>query len=428
MHRLRLHRPAGIKARPLIAALAAAASCGAWADEPSPYYIGVTASLTHDSNVYRIPESTVLTSDRSRSDTYWGTGLVGGFDQSIGRQHLYAAAKLNLNQYQHNDTLNNTSYGVNAGWDWATIERLSGGVTADVNQSLASYDNSSTAEPTIVRNILKTEQLAARVRWGGDGVLNLDGAYAHSHVSYSATPTSESSQDSGSIGASYRVGPTLRLGIGLRLSHAVAPNAVPIVGGGFEANKTDGRNLDFSADWRPSAQTGLNARLSWTRQTNSGISERDFSGLTGALGASYAPTSKLSFSASLSRDAGTNSSFFNLANTTAGQPVSGLSESSRTTDSLALGAAYAATAKIGITAGLQYRHNKVADQTTVAGTATNNDHNDNTRSVSIGANYAIARNGSLACNLAYVSRGVSGTAAFSYSANTAMCSAQFVLR
>ena len=420
MQRQKPRQSTGILVRPLIAALAAAASGGAWADEPNPYYIGVTQSLTHDSNVFRLPDGS--------GDNYASTGLVGGFDQSIGRQRIHATANVRENYYQREKTLNNISYGVSAGWDLVTIENLSGGITVDANQSLASYDNNNAARPTTNRNILKTQQLAARVLWGGVGAFNLNGAYAHSRVSYSETPIAESSQDSASVGGSYRIGPTLRLGADLRLSRAVAPNAFQTAPGVFTANTTDGRNLDFSADWRPSVQTGLNARLSWTRQTNSGINDRDFSGLTGGLSASYAPTSKLSFSASLSRDAGTNSSFFNLANPNAGKPVTGLSENSQTADSLSLGAAYAATAKIGVTAGLQYRRSKVSDQTVVGNVVVANDHDDSTRSASIGANYAIARNWSLACNLAYVSRDVSGRVPYSYNANTVSCSAQFVLR
>ncbi len=407
-------------ARPLMAALAAAASAGVWADEPSPYYIGVTQAITHDSNVYRLSNGS--------ADTFGSTGLVGGFDQSIGRQRIFAAANVRDNYYVREKTLNNISYGLSAGWDLQTIEKLSGGISVDVNQSLASYDNNSQAQPSTTRNILKTQQLGARVRWGGDAALNLDAGYSYSHVSYSETPTSESTQNSVSLGGSYRVGPTLRLGADVRLSHSVAPNGALIGPGVFTENSTNGRNLDFNASWKYSAQTGVNGRLSWTKQTNSGDGDRDFSGLTGGVTATYAPTAKVSFNASLNRDAGTNSSFFNLANANAGQPVRGLSENSQTTDSLSLGASYAATAKIGVNAGLDYRRSKVVDQTVVAGAVVGNDHTDRTRSASLGANYAIARNWSLACNLAYVSRDVGGALPYAYSANTVGCTARFTLR
>ena len=424
MHRQKSRQPAHLRVRPMIAALAAlaalAASGSARADEPSPYYIGATQSLTHDSNVYRLSNGS--------SDTYGSTGLVGGFDQAIGRQRIYATANVRDNYYQREKTLNNISYGVSAGWDWQTINKLSGGITVDANQALASYDNNSQAQPSTARNILKTQQLGARVRWGGEGVLNLDGAYSHSNVSYSLTPTSESSQDSVSLGGSYRVGPTLRVGGDLRLSRSVSPNGALIAPGVFTENTTNGRNLDLNASWQYSAQTGVNGRLSWTKQTNSGNGDRDFSGLTGGVTATYAATAKVSFNASLNRDAGTNSSFFNLANPNAGQPVRGLSENSQTTDSLSVGASYAATAKIGVNAGLNYRRSKVVDQTVLAGAVVGNDHTDRTRSASLGANYAIARNWSLACNLAYVSRDVGGALPYAYSANTVGCTAQFTLR
>ena len=424
MHRQKFRQPAVLRVRPTLATLAAlaalAASGSARADEPSPYYIGATQSLTHDSNVYRLSNGS--------SDTYASTGLVGGFDQAIGRQRIYATANVRDNYYQREKTLNNISYGLSAGWELQTINRLSGGITVDANQALASYDNNSQARPSTTRNILKTQQLGARVRWGGDAALNLDAGYSYSHVGYSETPTSESSQDSVSLGGSYRVGPTLRVGGDLRLSHSVSPNGALIAPGVFTDNTTNGRNLDLNANWQYSAQTGVNGRLSWTKQTNSGNGDRDFSGLTGGVTGTYAATAKVSFNASLNRDAGTNSSFFNLANPNAGQPVRGLSENSQTTDSLSVGASYAATAKIGVNAGLDYRRSKVVDQTVVAGAVVGNDHTDRTRSASLGANYAIARNWSLACNLAYVSRDVGGTLPYAYSANTVGCTAQFTLR
>lgn len=420
MQRLKLHRPTAIQVRPLLAALAATAGCSAWADEPSPYYIGVTQSVVHDSNVYRTPDG--------RGDTYGATGLVGGFDQSIGRQRVFGDLNLRNNTYAREKTLDNVSYGVTAGWDWATIEKLSGGVLLNVRQGLATYDNNSSAQPTLARNILKTEQFAARVRWGGTGVLNLNSAYSYSHVDYSETPASESAQHTGSIGASYRIGPTLRLGTALRLSRNVQPKALQSAPGVFEENKVNGRYLDLTADWLPSVQTGLNARLSWTRQTNSGVSDRDFSGLTGGLNASYAPTAKLAFSASLSRDTGANSSFFNLTNPTTGQSTASVAENDHTYDSLALGATYAATAKIGVNAGVGYRHGRIKDQVLIGNLVSTDERNDNTSSASIGASYAIARNWSLGCNFEHLKRDVSGFIPYAYDANVFSCTAQFVLR
>ena len=110
--------------RPLIAALATLAGAAAWADEPSPWYLGVSQALTHDSNVYRVPDGV--------GDNYSSTGLLGGFDQPIGRQRLHGSANIRYNKYQDETTLDNTSYGVAAGWDWETIEKMQARVEYDL--------------------------------------------------------------------------------------------------------------------------------------------------------------------------------------------------------------------------------------------------------------------------------------------------------
>ena len=412
--------------QPLWVALAAATACGAaWADEPSPYFIGATQSLTHDSNVYRSPTRV--------SDNFSSTGLIGGFDQPIGRQRVFANASVQLNKYQGQSTLDNTSYNALLGLDFATIMKLSGGLSLSTTQSLVNADNTNTLVPSTDRNLAQTDQFNARAAWGGDAALTLNTAYSHSRVRYSAPAfvASESSQDSFSLGSNYRVGASLSVGAGLRVSSSVSPKGVQVAAGVFDENTAKGRNIDLLADWRPTALITTSARLSWTRQSNSRVGSLDFSGLTGSLSATYAPTAKLGFNASLARDAGTNASFFNLANPITGNTVTGLTESSRVSNNLSLGATYAATAKISMNAGAQWRRSTIVDSITLAGNGSNNERTDETKSLSLGANYAFSRSLSFSCSLAHLTRNASASVAFagfSYAADTASCSAQFTLR
>jgi hypothetical protein len=399
--------------RLLLAALIAAVGCTAWADEANPYYIGVSQGFTHDSNVYRLPTGvTPLTG--GRGDTYSSTTLLGGFDQPIGRQRVHANATVAANRFQDHDNLDNTSYGVDAGWDWATIEKLSGNVFVGLNQSLASLENAALI-PLSGRNLIKTQRFGGRVQWGGDSLLTLQATYAHSRVSYSAPSYAqvESSDDSVSLGAYYQLSGAVRLGTALRFSQGETGHA-PV-------NETDSHSLDLTADWQPGGRTSANARLSWTKQSNSVVGGRDFSGLTGALGLTYAPTAKLAFTAALSRDAGVYSSFFNLNNAGQTTPIFGLSESSRTTNAFSLGATYAATAKISVDAGAQYRRAGLVNSG--GGKST-----DSLRSLSLGAHYAIARNWMLACNVSRLKRSIRGSLSYDAPANIASCSAQFTLR
>jgi hypothetical protein len=412
--------------RTLATVLSMAGAGIACAEEPSPWYVGASQAVTHDSNVYRAPNK--------QSDTYSSTGLLGGFDQPVSRQRFYGAANVRYNKYGSQSTLDNTSYGVNAGWDWATIEKLSGTLGGYANQNLASFDNNATV-PITTRNILKTDQVSATARWGGDGLLTLDTSYAHSRVRYSAPEylASTSDGDSASVGATYRFGPDLRVGTGFRYSRTKSPFAVALVAvptgpDDYQPNTSHGRNLDLTMAWATTAQTGVNARLSWTRQSNSGVSGRDFSGLTGSLAANYTPTAKLAFSASAGRDAGTYASFFNFPTRGTATPVSGLSENSQTTDTYALGASYAATAKIAVNASLQYGRARLVDSVAVGGAGSSSERDDITKSAALGVSWAIARSVQLGCNVSHSSRRTTGANGFGYNDDLASCSAQFTLR
>lgn len=417
--------------RPIVAAAAAMASgiAGAQAQDPNPYYIGVRQAITHDSNVYRIPNGV--------GDNFATTSLLAGFDQPIGRQRLYARGDLSYSKYQDETSLDNTSYGVTAGWDWATIERLSGNVFVSATRGLANR-NDITNNTQRVKNVVTADQIGASVRWGGEARLNLEASYSHSRARYSAPQSlaSESNTDYGSVGAFYRLSPDLRIGTALRYTRkespfgVVAPGVLIALGpDDYRSNTTNGRNLDFIVDWRYTEKTGVNARLSYTRETNSAIGARDFSGLTGAIAATYAPTAKLAFSASLSRDANTTSSFFNYTAVSAGIPftINGIAEGRQTTDTLALAGTYAATAKINVNAGLQYRRGKLVNSASLLNASASSEQNDTVKSASLGATWQITRNWDAACSVARESRSISGTG-FSYDANIATCSAQITLR
>lgn len=415
MHAQMTRPPRSPALRPLIAALAATASCAAWAEDPRPWYLGASAEITRDSNVFRVADGP--------GDTYTTTSLLGGFEQAIGRQRFYGSGRVGYSRYQTHDNLDNVNYGVSAGWDWATIEKLSGNVNVSANRSLASLSG-STSRPSRNRNLLSAEQLSSGVRWGGDSLVTLFGNYGHSRVRYSTNAflSSEGSSDTASLGANYRLGGSTTVGIAVRVTRTVNPHgaALTIIPSGpddYVSTTSNGRNLDLLADWTYSAQTRVNARVSLSRQTYSGGDSRNFSGLTGSLSANYAPTAKLAFTALLSRDAGNNAAYFNSVNTTTGASTVGLTESSTSTDAISLGATYAATAKISVNSGLLYRRGNL----TAGGT-------DSLTQWSLGATYAIARHWQLGCNLGRDSRSVSGAGSFGYDANTVGCSAQFTLR
>ena len=105
----------------------------------------------------------------------------------------------------------------------------------------------------------------------------------------------------------------------------------------------------------------------------------------------------------------------------------GLYENNRVTDSIGVGASYAATAKIGANAGVRYSRAKLASVAIAGGgSQAVPDTTDSLTSAYLGANYAINRSWSAACNVSHDSRRVSGGLSFHYTDNAVGCLAQFL--
>lgn len=420
-------QPVAAQNAPTAPTTTGAAPGGSLAADPNPYYLGVSQGFTHDSNVYRIPAGP--------SDNYSSTSVFGGFDQPISRQRVFGRASVSLNRYQDQSRLNNTSYDLATSADLATIENISGNLNLGLTRSLAA-PAAAVGTPTAVRNMAQTERVDTRLRWGGPALLTVEGGLGYVRLDYSAPEyvSSESRQTTGSLGLFYRPGAFLRLGVAGRFDRSRTPKAVlDPISGRYESNSTNGSNLDFLADYIYGGSLSGNARLSYTRQTNSRVAGADFSGLTGSLGLAWQATAKTAVQFDATRDAGFEANTFTryaAVQTGTGltlTPVAAPYENNRVTDSLGLGATYAATAKIGASARLRYTRARLVSAAG-APTGTTNDSTDVSKGASLGISYAITRAWGASCNLTHESRAVSGAVVYSYKENTVGCATQFTWR
>lgn len=406
---------------PLIACLGLIAPAGNALADYNPYYVGLSLGYAHDSNVYAIPDAI--------GDSYLSTGLVAGLDQPIGRQRLHAKAIVRNNRYRSLDALNNTSYAISGGLDFATIEKLSGSLTASVNQNLAFYSSTVTGLQLTRRNIEKSRQIDARVQWGGLSLLSLESTLSHRELGYSAIEYAgyEVNQDVASLGVSYRSSSQLQLGAAVRHSRGEYPKAGS-TGGGFRPVDFRRNDLDLTATWRATGKSVVSGRLSVGKQSYSGGSVRDFSGTTGSLNWDYRPTGKLTLSTWISRDTGLESSF-----NAVDRSVSS-ADNSRITSALALSAGYEVTSKVKISAGTRFDRRSLENRFAVVGVgAFGAEGTDSSRRTTLGGTWAFTRNWQFACDVSVVSRDASDSAriaglSYSYKGNTVACSTQFVLQ
>jgi hypothetical protein len=385
--------------------------CGgaAWG-QASPYVIGASQSISHDSNITHLPDDLTNVPALPKSKTDWisSTALFGGIDQPFGRQRAFANLSVRNNNYRYND-FDNIAYGLAAGLIWSTIERVSGTVKFNSNRTLADFDVGQTGAPVVEKNIERTHQFDATVSVGGVTDVTFDGGYRHQAQRFTKVGN-RLSQDQLSIGARHRLGGELTLGAGLRFTS------------GRYSDLDDafhGRSLDLSADWVPSPISTVSTRLGYGKTDHGQDTAQDFSGFTGSLAWDWKPTAKVGLVTNVSRATGNESSFGRVVDKN-DEIVGAQSDRSRLTSTLGLNATYEATSKILVNAGYMLVSRRLS-RTLPAENAS-----DRLNSYHFGVRFLPTRTIELGCNLGRESRSTDAVSSltYSYSATTVGCSGQ----
>lgn len=396
--RLARHHPLAL---PLMTTLAlAAAQVGA--QERSPYYIGLSETVSHDNNLYR-------TNTNQVTQTISTTGLVAGFDQPLGRQRVFGDATVQYNKYLDLDGLDNKSYAISTGLDWETVEFLSGQLRYYARNSLADFGSLS---GSTVPSDQSTQQFRGTLRYGITSKLAIDTGYEYRRLDYSndAYIAREYSQNSVNAGLRWGTDGLLTLGIGYRATHGSVPHFQPTPPYEDELKRHD---IDLSVVWTPSALSTLNARVSSTKETHTLGSTAETSAVTGSISWNYRPTAKLRFTSLLVRDTGTETTF--LSTPSSGTTALPVDRSSLSTMGQ-LDASYSVTSKVSFDANARQRR----------GTLANGGGRDKVTGYGAGLSYLPTRSTSLSCNVMRETRDAAGGSA--YSATTSGCSAQITLR
>ena len=167
----------------------------------------------------------------------------------------------------------------------------------------------------------------------------------------------------------------------------------------------------------PTGASTVAARVNFGKTEYDLGTAADFEGVTGSLSWAWRPTGRLNFTTSVSRDSGQQSGFLRLVE---GAPVSA-TDFSQVTNTLAVRAGYELTGKITLNGGVAYSRRNLVDGFTGAS------GNDNTTSLTLGANWAATRTIALGCNAGRDSRSASGAGSSAYDNNRFGCFGQIML-
>ena len=384
------------------------AAMGAHA-QSSPYYFGGGLGVTQVSNLYR-------QSTNANSDTVATATLLAGLDQGLGRGRVFGDASLQNNRYRRNGDLNNQSYALKAGLDWATLERLSGTVSGSRTRALANYNVGSGVAVISKKNIEDNSAFDTMVRLGMVTRYSFEATAGYRSRSFSAIEYAslEYTQKRASLGLYFQPSPALRLGLSPRLSNTVYPRYT-LPNGSFQRSESRRTDLDLTGRWVPNDISTVDARLSTGKsKLTSGVG-RDFSGVTGRVSWNWKPSARWSLNTAVSRDTGLETSIFATS-------IGNLSsDQNRITTAVQVNGRYDLSSKIALMAGTSWAKTDRTDEFLTQRA----EGYDRDTSVNLSARYQYSRGVQFSCQITRQARG-SSTPLYVYDANSYGCSGQLI--
>jgi len=383
------------------------------AAQESPYYIGLSQTLSSESNLVRLRDGQIIPAGVSQSDTVSATALVAGVDQRISRQRVYGSVSLRSTRYARNEQYNSQGYSLNLGLDWATVERISGTVGVSSSRTPRASVRSRGEQVISERNIETVNGANALVRvglvtqWSAEFGLRQDAL----RYSASAADFREYTQRGTSAAVVWRPRAATRLSLGLGSNRTEYPTLL-LLPDPRDVRERD--TIDLGATWDPGGASRLDLRLSQGKVQHDRFTERDYDATSGSVGWLWRPGAKLRVNTRLSRDTGQDVGAITTAFT-------------RTTDQLRVGVDYALSAKVALDASAAlYRRSVDGTGLFVGGIA----GRDDGRNVSAGVRWAPLRNVSTGCSVGSEKRGTSSDPRLNdaYSSRSLSCFGQVVLQ
>lgn len=334
--------PVPARRLPVALALASFAILGAWSgpglaqeDDALPLFLTTSLTLMHDSNFARTTER--------QSDTVRAASVAAGLNKAYGRQTYLLYGRLTKNQYNRfADQLDNDGKNLNGKFTSEFLHNWQVTLSGQYDENLNSLQD-NTQQDRVIKNMRRYRDTNLSVRYGKSGLWSVVGTFDQNELNYSLQRVQNADQRSKGVRLQYSPSDLLSFGVGPRFVTTDYPYRTT-------NKKVEDTNLDFTADWRLTGLSRLNALMSLrdTKYTDGNGRSTKNDSITGSLGWFYTPRGSVSYSANLSRQ--TNSDRFNSG-------LFGLGDVSTdyVTNTVGLGARWQTTAKVSLGANYTRR-------------------------------------------------------------------------
>jgi len=280
----------------LLAAQAVRAQDGAQADGPRhPLSVVAGADVSHDSNLFRQPESA-----NPSGDTI--TVLYGGvrLDKEVSLQRFQAGVTQTIRRHARNSNLDFTGLDYDAAWQWQLASRVRGTLSADRKESLVPFEdvfNPGNTSRNVRVNENRNFSLDARAIGNWYVVMGLSRSAQRSELAVPIQPDYDATSREAGIRYDAPTGSSAAVIRRVTNGDYLNQSSSAVLGTGYGQHETE-----FRVRWVASALSTLSARLIRLDREQSGASQRDFSGLNSELVFAWQPTGKLSMNLVASRE------------------------------------------------------------------------------------------------------------------------------
>lgn len=311
-------------------------SAPAWAELSDTVHPFVSVALNRDDNLFRLSDDSARVVE-NRSDTMRSLIAGASFERPVGRQMLTGQAKFSRVSFEHNDQLDYTGKDLSGDWGWFLGNHFDGHLGAAYSEVLAPFsDFNGTSE----RNLRKVRREYADGNWGFHPSWRLRAGYNRERYTYELLSQRQNDRTETSVmtGVDYLASSGSTIGVQLRRLKGSYPFQESL---GFTDNGYTQDEQKISILWLVSGATQVNFLGGFVQRKHDFFSARDDRGTNGRLIVSTAPTGQVKLNAQLYREYGA---------------IEGAFVNSALIKGVALGASWAATAKIDATAN--YKHEK----------------------------------------------------------------------
>ena len=270
---------------------AALGANSAVADEFDTLNLVLSESISYDANIVKTPDTIAPPAgSSSKSDRINATTLGFKINKPYAQQRLQLDYSQVQTRYDSFNFLNSEASNYRGAWLWALTPHLTGTLSADQNQSQASFAQFGGTQRNVRTNKNRGLSVDAWFSGGWHAVAGLTQTEAKSELASLSTPSSETRRME--LGFRYEAASGNSISATRRLAPAETVNQRLDPVNLIETNYRDVQS-ELKAHWKPSGHSTFDFSLARAERLNDHFTQRNYAATTGEIRYGWTPTGKI---------------------------------------------------------------------------------------------------------------------------------------